>query len=130
MTTRAPAIGADTPRLQAFVGGSWSASDSDAWITDANPSDATDIVALVPEGTADDAGRGAAAAAAAFGRWSSLTGVARADHLHRTMSALRTCIEQCRKDPAPLSALELIWFPVLMVTLAFVGGVVVPDRPA
>ena len=30
----------------------------------------------------------------------------RADHLHKTMTALRCCVEQCRRDPAPLAALE------------------------
>ena len=88
MTTRAPEIRTDTPRLKAFVGGSWSASASDTWITDANPSDASDIVALVPEGTADDAQAAGAAARAAFEGWSGLTGVARGDHLHRWSVAI------------------------------------------
>jgi hypothetical protein len=30
----------------------------------------------------------------------------RADHLLKTMSALRICLEQCRRQPSPLSALE------------------------
>jgi hypothetical protein len=30
----------------------------------------------------------------------------RAEHLHKTMTALRCCVEHCRKDPAPLAALE------------------------
>ena len=30
----------------------------------------------------------------------------RAELLHKTMTALRCCVEHCRKDPAPLAALE------------------------
>ena len=78
----------DAPRLRAFVGGTWSESAGDSWITDSNPSDASDIVALVPEGTSDDARGAATAAANAFEGWSSLTGVARADHLHRWSVAI------------------------------------------
>ena len=86
--TTVPGVRSDAPRLRSFVGGTWSESVGDAWITDANPSDASDIVALVPEGTPDDAHRAARAAANAFEGWSSLTGPARGDHLHRWAGAI------------------------------------------
>ena len=76
-------VGVEPPRLRRFVGGEWAASLSDAWIADVNPSDATDVVAYVPEGTADDAQHAARAAAEAFASWQALAGPARADHLHR-----------------------------------------------
>jgi len=76
-------VGVEPPRLRRYVGGEWAASQSDAWITDVNPSDATDIVAYVPDGTTDDAQHAARAAAEAFASWQALTGPARADHLHR-----------------------------------------------
>ena len=94
MTTRLPDTGRDAPRLRAFVGGEWSASEGDSWITDTNPSDASDIVALVPEGTPGDAHRAARAAATAFESWSALTGVARADHLHRWSVAIGDRLEE------------------------------------
>ena len=59
-------VGIEPPRLRRYVGGEWAASQGDAWIADVNPSDATDIVAYVPEGTADDAQHAARAAAEAF----------------------------------------------------------------
>src|SRR6188474_1733014 len=62
MTTSASA-GLEPPRLRRFVGGAWTESQSDGWITDVNPSDTSDIVAYVPEGTADDAQHAARAAA-------------------------------------------------------------------
>ena len=62
-------VGVEPPRLRRFVGGDWAASQSDAWIADTNPSDATDIVAYVPEGTPDDAQHAARSAADAFAPW-------------------------------------------------------------
>jgi aldehyde dehydrogenase (NAD+) len=88
MTTHATRISTDAPRLRAFVGGAWTDSASDAWIDDRNPSDASDVVAYVPVGSADDANRAADAAANAFERWASLTGPARADHLDRWGAAI------------------------------------------
>src|SRR5215211_6496116 len=81
-------VGVEPPRLRRFVGGEWATSQSDAWIADVNPSDATDVVAYVPEGTADDAQHAARAAAEAFASWQALTGPARADHLYRWSAAI------------------------------------------
>jgi len=86
--TSSASVRTDPPRLRRFVGGAFAESQSDAWITDANPSDATDIVAYVPEGTADDAQHAAQSAAAAFESWQALTGPARADHLYRWSAAI------------------------------------------
>src|SRR5262245_61306629 len=91
MTTHASRAGtgrADAPRLRQFVAGAWVSSTGDTWIDDRNPSDANDVVAYVPEGTPEDAQRAAAAAAGAFERWSTITGSARADHLHRWSVAI------------------------------------------
>lgn len=88
MTTNAVAIGTDAPRLRQFVRGAWTESEGDRWLADLNPSNHTDVVAYVPEGTAEDARRAASAAAEAFAQWSGSTGVARADHLHRWSLAI------------------------------------------
>ncbi|MEO7217242.1 MAG: aldehyde dehydrogenase family protein, partial [Gemmatimonadaceae bacterium] len=50
---------------------------------DLNPSDARDVIAHIPQGTADDARAASAAAAGAFPGWRALTGPARAEHLYR-----------------------------------------------
>ena len=50
--------GTEAPRLRQFVGGAWVASTGDGWIDDRNPSDASDLVAYVPEGAPEDAGKG------------------------------------------------------------------------
>ncbi|HUQ83332.1 MAG TPA: aldehyde dehydrogenase family protein, partial [Gemmatimonadaceae bacterium] len=81
-------VGVEPPRLRRFVGGSWVESQSDAWIPDINPSDASDVVAYVPEGTTDDAQHAARSAADAFDGWQSLTGPARAEHLYRWAAAI------------------------------------------
>jgi len=70
-------------RLQHFIGNAWRTGDTDQWIDDLNPSDARDTIALIPEGSGDDARAAAAAAAVALPAWRSLTGPARAEHLHR-----------------------------------------------
>src|ERR1044072_724658 len=88
MTTQATPVRADAPRLKHFVGGEWTESAGDNWIADINPSNTTDIVAYVPEGSAADAQRAATIAAEAFDKWSALTGVARGDHLHRWGNAI------------------------------------------
>jgi alpha-ketoglutaric semialdehyde dehydrogenase len=71
------------PRLRHLIGGEWRASGGDRWIADVNPSDRTDIVAEVPEGTADDVRRAVTAARQALDGWRDLSGPARAEHLYR-----------------------------------------------
>jgi aldehyde dehydrogenase (NAD+) len=75
-------ISATSPRLGHFSGGQWIASDSERFIRDVNPSDATDLVAEVPEGTPDEAAAVVDAAAAALPRWRALSGPARAELLY------------------------------------------------
>ena len=50
---------------------------------DVNPSDATDLVAEVPEGVSDDVVAAVSAAASALEPWRALSGPARAEHLYR-----------------------------------------------
>jgi len=69
-------------RLQNFINGSLATSAADRTITHVNPSDTRDVVALVPEGTSDDARAAVAAAAAAFPGWRSRSGPGRAELLH------------------------------------------------
>ncbi len=88
MTAPASRVGGDAPRLRSFIGGTWSESEGDRWLRDLNPSDATDIVAYVPEGSPDDVRRAASAAREALDGWTALTGPSRADHLHRWSAAI------------------------------------------
>jgi aldehyde dehydrogenase (NAD+) len=69
-------------RLQNFVSGGFRKAESDSWIDDLNPSDASDLIARVPEGSSDDARAAVEAAAAALPAWRSLTGPARAEYLY------------------------------------------------
>ena len=88
MTLDTAIAGGDVPRLRPYIRGAWAESHGARWLTDLNPSNAADIVAYVPEGTPNDAREAASAAADAFESWSALTGVARADHLHRWSVAI------------------------------------------
>lgn len=74
--------------LQDFIAGVLRPTDGAATIPSLNPSDPTDIVALVPEGTADAARAAAEAAAAAQPAWRALTGSARAEYLYAWAAAI------------------------------------------
>ena len=67
--SREPTSATDAPRLRCSSAATGPRVLATQWITDRNPSDASDIVAYVPEGVADDAQRAATAAADAFGAW-------------------------------------------------------------
>jgi alpha-ketoglutaric semialdehyde dehydrogenase len=81
-------------RLQNFVGNSFRPAAGDGWIEDLNPSDVRDVIALIPEGTPEDARAAAAAAFAALPAWRALTGPARAEHLHRWAGAISDRAEE------------------------------------
>ena len=70
------------PRLASHIAGVARESASDTWLDSVNPSDASDIVARVPEGTPDDVHAALAAANDAFPNWRALTGMQRAEHLY------------------------------------------------
>lgn len=76
------------PRLRSFVGGQWTASVSDEWIDDINPSNHRDVVAQVPVGHAEDVVSAVTSARGALDAWRRLSGPARADHLYRWAAAI------------------------------------------
>jgi aldehyde dehydrogenase (NAD+) len=76
------------PRLRHFIGGRWTDSRGDRWITDVNPSDHTDVVAEIPEGVADDVDAAVKAASDALEPWRALSGPARAEHLYKWAAAI------------------------------------------
>ncbi len=75
-------------RLRHFVGGDWRASESDSWIADVNPSDASDVVAQVPRGTDDDVRAAVSAAERALPGWRAMSGPARAELLYKWAAAI------------------------------------------
>jgi acyl-CoA reductase-like NAD-dependent aldehyde dehydrogenase len=76
------------PILKNYIAGAFRESKSESWAEDINPSDARDVIALVPEGTVDDIKAAAQAAADAWPQWRALTGQARAEYLHRWAAAI------------------------------------------
>jgi aldehyde dehydrogenase (NAD+) len=94
--------------LQHFVGGIFTAPAGDGWSAHANPSDTSDVVALVPEGSAAETHEGTAAAAEALSVWRRLTGPARADHLYAWSTAIAARQEElaqavCREVGKPIA---------------------------
>jgi len=75
--------------LADLVGGAFRRAAGGATVASVNPSDESDIVAMVPEGSAASARAAADAAAEALGGWRSLTGPARAEHLYNWAEVIR-----------------------------------------
>jgi len=76
------------PRLASHIAGVARESVSDTWLDSVNPSDPSDIVARVPEGTPDDVHAALAAANDAWPTWRALTGMQRAEHLYKWAAVL------------------------------------------
>ena len=72
-----------TRTLQNFVGGRWVEARSDRADDDRNPADPTDVLAVVPRSSAEDAAAAVAAAAAAFPAWRGTSPVRRGELLGR-----------------------------------------------
>src|SRR5882724_10081325 len=75
------------PRLESFIGGKFEPS-SGPFHDDINPSDRSDVIALVPAGSPDDASRAVAAAKGALEAWKKRTGPQRAEFLSRWAEAI------------------------------------------
>lgn len=82
------------PLLRSFVHGAFRTAESDQWTPSLNPSDTSDVIAHVPEGTADDVRVAVDAAQAAQPAWRALSGPARAEHLHRWAAAISARAEE------------------------------------
>ncbi|MEP6692068.1 MAG: aldehyde dehydrogenase family protein, partial [Gemmatimonadaceae bacterium] len=74
--------------LENFIAGAFRSSLATSQTPDINPSDARDVVAMVPDGTAADASAAVSAAAEALPKWRALPGPARAEFLHRWAAAI------------------------------------------
>ena len=70
-------------RIQPFIRGAFTPSAGDGTFPDLNPSNPEDVVAHVSSGAPEDVTRAATAAQDALGAWRSLSGPARAEHLHK-----------------------------------------------
>lgn len=78
----------DTATLSHYVGGEWLSESEGDHTPDLNPSDATQVVAQVPQAGSQTLDRAAEAATSAFRPWARGTAQARADVLHRAANAL------------------------------------------
>nr|MDQ3327150.1 aldehyde dehydrogenase family protein [Chloroflexota bacterium] len=78
----------DTTTLSHFVGGAWLSESEGEHTPDVNPSDATQVLAQVPQAGPQTLDRAAEAATSAFRPWSRGTGQARADVLHKAANVL------------------------------------------
>ena len=94
-------------RLSHFIGGAWTPSTGDEWISDLNPSDPRDVVATVPRGISADAHAAMSAAQRALDAWRNLSGPARAEHLHRWAAVLAD-----RQEPLALAMTREVGKPI------------------
>lgn len=88
------------PRLSHFIANEFTDAAVDEYLPDLNPSDTDDVVAAVPKGAPETARAAAQAAAEALGKWRSLPGPARAEHLYRWAAAIRERHEEIAQGMA------------------------------
>ena len=81
------------PRLESFIGGKFEPAGG-PFHDDINPSDRSDVIALVPAGTPEDAAKAARAAENAFEAWKERPGPQRADALGRWADAIHARREE------------------------------------
>jgi alpha-ketoglutaric semialdehyde dehydrogenase len=100
----APGVAAETERpLQNFIAGRFRSAQIDRGLLHVNPSDPDDVIARVPEGSAEDVAAAVDAAAAAFPAWRRLPGLVRGEHLHRWAAE----IDKVREDLARAMSREV-----------------------
>ena len=80
--------------LSSFIQGRFVPSAAAASLPSLNPSDLSDIVALVPEGAAEDVASAAQAASEAQERWAEVPGPGKAEVLNRWASVLQARLEE------------------------------------
>jgi alpha-ketoglutaric semialdehyde dehydrogenase len=95
-------------RLKHFINGECVEGQGKRALLDINPSDATDVIAEVPLGTAEDAEAAVAAASRAFPLWRCPTALARSELLYRWADVLASSEETlaqatCREVGKPIS---------------------------
>jgi aldehyde dehydrogenase (NAD+) len=92
-----------TTTLAHYVAGEWLTSSDEQWGVDVNPSDATQILAQIPQGNSAVIDRAVEAAQSAFRAWRAKTGTEKADILHRAANLLA----KRRQELGELVALEV-----------------------
>jgi acyl-CoA reductase-like NAD-dependent aldehyde dehydrogenase len=95
-------------KLKHFIGGEFVGSKGERALLDVNPSDATDVIAEVPEGTAEDVEAAVAASLQALKSWRFLTALARSEFLYRwaeVVSSSQEALAQatCREVGKPIT---------------------------
>jgi len=84
--------------LANYIAGRFVPGFADTPILSINPSDARDVVARVPDGSADDVAAAVSAASAALPAWRRLTGSARAEFLYRWAGVVQARAEELAQE--------------------------------
>jgi acyl-CoA reductase-like NAD-dependent aldehyde dehydrogenase len=92
-----------TTTLAHYVAGEWQTPRDEQWGVDVNPSDATQVLAQVPQGNPAVIDRAVDAAQGAFRAWRTKTGTEKADILYRAANLLA----ERRQELGTLVALEV-----------------------
>jgi aldehyde dehydrogenase (NAD+) len=81
-------VSVDTATLSHYVAGEWLGASEGEYTEDVNPSDATEVLARVPQAGRETLDRAAEAATTAFRAWGRATGQERANVLHKAANLL------------------------------------------
>jgi alpha-ketoglutaric semialdehyde dehydrogenase len=107
-------------QLEPYIDGEWLKVHDQKRLPDLNPSDATQVLAHVPEGNPMIVDLAVGAAHLAFARWKTMSGAARAEILHRAANLLA----ERRQEMATVVALE-VGKPIGEATQEIERGVVI-----
>lgn len=80
--------------LTHYIGGRFETREPAGYTEDVNPSDASDVIARIPEGTTDDVTAATTAASDALAGWRRQPGPQRAEHLYRWAGAIEARKEE------------------------------------
>ena len=104
-----------TERKQLYIGGQW-VQPNGTGVLEVTNSSTGEVVATIPEGSADDADRAVAAAAAAFDAWAARSVDDRAAVLERLAAGM-----QARADELARTVATEVGMPLAMAKLIQVG---------
>lgn len=101
---------------QHYINGGWQTATSQAFF-EVHDASTEEVMATVPQGTADEAGQAVLAARAAFPAWSALTVEERCQHIDKIVAGLKA-----RTDEMATAIAREVGMPIKLAKMVQVGG--------
>ncbi|MFN5811293.1 MAG: aldehyde dehydrogenase family protein, partial [Burkholderiales bacterium] len=101
---------------QHYINGVWQTATSQAFF-EVHDASTEEVMATVPQGTADEAGQAVLAARAAFPAWSGLTVEERCQYIDKIVAGLKA-----RTDEMATAIAREVGMPIKLAKMVQVGG--------